>query len=362
MIKVSFLGDISLNDKYNDHYNDHLNPFSKIGDYLSNSDFVIGNLECMSIGNDGENLLKKPRLKTETSTLGYLKEINLTIATLAHNHIYDTLESGFDNTVKKLDELNISYLGAEYTKDDIKKPLVVEQSNIKIAYLNYVTKDTNPNIPESANIDVNNFNIDDIKKDIKNIKNNVDFVICLFHWGGKVEKGMYPDFDQPKLAYEIIDSGADLIIGHHSHSLQPYEVYKGKYIFYSLGNFCFADIYSDGKLHEVDRDIGCKSIIVNVEFHKGYYDVSMEHIKNENLTILLDDDEKVKKSYENRIKIFNVIKTRKWLWNIYWLKHKHYNPIKFYFFGNSRNPFEQFKKLGFKKIINFSIKKLKGKI
>jgi hypothetical protein len=340
MIKISFLGDVSLND----YYNDGIKPFKEICNYLSKSDFVVGNLECMSIGNDGENLLKKPRLKTNTATLNYLKDINLTTATLAHNHVYDNLQSGFECTTKKLDELHISYLGAGLSTAESKKHLIVEKGGIKVTYLNYVTDDTNPNIPKDSNIYLNEFNVINIKQDIIDIKKDVDYIVCIFHWGGRVEKGMYPDHDQPKIAYEIIDAGADLIIGHHSHTLQPYEVYKGKYIFYSLGNFCFADINSDGKLHEIDRDTGCKSIIVNVEFYKDYYNVIIQHIKNEDLFIKLDNNKKAEQDYQNRIKIFNFMKNKRWLWKFYWIKHKHYNPIKFYFFGNERNPFKQLKK------------------
>jgi hypothetical protein len=362
MIKISFLGDISLNDKYNDFYDDGLKPFDNIKKSLSQSDFVIGNLECMSIGKDGENLLKQPRLKTNSRTLGYLKDMHISTVTLAHNHIYDNLESGFYETKKKLNQLNISTLGAGSSQKNASEPLIVSKDNIKIAYLNYVDDDTNPNIPKSANIYLNIFNLKKIKEDINEVKKNVDYVICYLHWGGRVEKGLYPDFNQPQIAYEIIDTGADLIIGHHSHTLQPYEVYKGKYIFYSLGNFCFANIDFDGKLYEIDQDKESKSIIVDIDFKKESYAVSIKHIKNENLLILLDNSDKVEKKYNNRIKIFNFIKNKKWLWNIYWMKHRHYNPIKFYFFGNNRNPFKQFEKLGVKKIINYMLKKIKGKI
>ena len=361
-INIFFLGDISLNDRYNNYFDKGLKPFEKVKDHLTNSDFVIGNLECMSRGEDGENLLKKPRLKTDTQTLEFLKDFNLSIATLAHNHIYDNLESGFTNTIKKLNDLNIQYLGAGYSEDEAQKPLIIERNGIKIAYINYVTSDTNPNIPKDANIYLNDFSIDRIIEDIIELKKIVDYVVCLFHWGGKVENGMYPDFNQPKIAYKIIDSGADLIIGHHSHTLQPYEVYKGKYIFYSLGNFCFSDIYSDDKLHEIDRESGCQSIILNIEFYKKNYKTSIQHIENGNGFILLNNSNKIKKEYNFRNKIFKIIKTKKYLWKIYWIKHKHYNPIKFYFFGNDKNSFTQLKLLSFKKVVNYILKKLKGKI
>jgi poly-gamma-glutamate synthesis protein (capsule biosynthesis protein) len=63
-------------------------------------------------------------------------------------------------------------------------------------------------------------------------------VICAFHWGD--EKDYYPNEKQQKMGKIAIDGGADLVVGHHSHRLNPIEEYKGKYIVYSLGNFIFA--------------------------------------------------------------------------------------------------------------------------
>ena len=62
-------------------------------------------------------------------------------------------------------------------------------------------------------------------------------VIVAFHWG--TEKATEPDETQKSLAHTAIDCGADLVVGHHPHVLQAIEYYKGKYIAYSLGNFCF---------------------------------------------------------------------------------------------------------------------------
>jgi hypothetical protein len=81
---------------------------------------------------------------------------------------------------------------------------------------------------------------------------------------------MFPDYDQPKTGRKLIDAGADLIIGHHSHTFQPYEVYQGKCIFYSLGNFCFSDFECEGKrsfMHRSRRITG----LVHVNFSKNEY-------------------------------------------------------------------------------------------
>jgi poly-gamma-glutamate synthesis protein (capsule biosynthesis protein) len=66
-------------------------------------------------------------------------------------------------------------------------------------------------------------------------------IIVNIHWG--IENVYFPEPKKRDLAYEIIDAGVDLLIGHHPHIVQPIEMYKGKYIFYSLGNFYFHDIH-----------------------------------------------------------------------------------------------------------------------
>ena len=127
-------------------------------------------------------------------------------------------------------------------------PLIISENGVTIGLLNYVTQDTNPNLPENAGICLNMFDEHKAEQDILSLKPKVDHVVVLLHWGGRVEGGMFPDFDQPGIARQLIDCGADLIIGHHSHTFQPVEVYKGKHIFYSLGNFCFSDFTFEGKV------------------------------------------------------------------------------------------------------------------
>jgi poly-gamma-glutamate synthesis protein (capsule biosynthesis protein) len=91
------------------------------------------------------------------------------------------------------------------------------------------------------------------------------------HWGGRMEGTKLPDRELIPIAYKIIDAGADLIIGHHSHTIQHYEIYKGKYIFYSLGNFCFSDLISDGRISYLYRRRGLKGAIVSVVFTTQNY-------------------------------------------------------------------------------------------
>ena len=86
--QIVFLGDISLNEQYVEFYKKGINPFSKISNKLFFSKFVVGNLECLVKGSQGENLLKKPRLTSTKETLNYLNKLNINLVSLAHNHIF----------------------------------------------------------------------------------------------------------------------------------------------------------------------------------------------------------------------------------------------------------------------------------
>lgn len=322
---ISFLGDIAFVGNYNEYYSSGINPFSAVEPVLQSSDFVVGNLECVSEGNQGENLAKKPRLKTKTQTLNYLKILNIGLATLAHNHVYDSLFDGYVKTTDFLKESEIDFIGAGITEKKSAEPLIKVFNDISFCFLNYVTHDTNPNLPNNAEIHLNYFSLQKVKEDILKYKNEVDYVVILLHWGGRLEGGNYPDYDQPEIARKIIDYGADIIIGHHSHTLQPYEIYKNKYIFYSLGNFCFSDFISDGKLKKLDRKRRVNSIILNVDFSKKKYDIEIIPIKNVDEHIIIDKSSL--KLLNQRNLLFKYIKTNYILWLIYYLKVKYYYKI-----------------------------------
>lgn len=344
-----FLGDISLNGNYNELYQNGIKLFVGIKDILFNSDFVVGNLECLAEGDKGENLLKNPRLKTDLKTLNYLKDINLGLALLAHNHVYDNLEDGFIKTINFLDENKIYHIGAALSPKEAEKPFIKVFNGENVCFLNYVTKDTNPSMPPDATVYLNWFEEHKVIKDIKKYKRTCDKVVLCLHWGGRCEGGYYPYWDQPIIAKKLIDAGADLIIGSHSHTFQPFEIYKGKYIFYSLGNFCFSDIYSDNKIIELDRKKRMKSAIISyniIENKTQLYPIDFENIK----TIINDN---IRRDINKRQKRFALMKNNRFLWSLYFLKYKFLNPVFFYFFGNDRKFWYQLNKLNIGKIRRF---------
>lgn len=141
--------------------------------------------------------------------LGSIEAVNL-----ANNHTYDYYEQGYLDTIKALEAEGIVWFGEN-------QPKVYQTGGVSIGLLGYAF--------EAAD--------EQLSKDIAALRKQADIVIASFHWG--VELSYRPDAYQRHLAHLAIDSGADLVIGHHPHVLQGLEVYKQRLIAYSLGNFAF---------------------------------------------------------------------------------------------------------------------------
>lgn len=317
-MRIAFVGDISLNDIYNILYEQGVHPFVNAHSFLTKFDYIVGNLECMSEGSEGENLLKAPRLKTKTITLNYLNEIGINIIQLAHNHAYDNLLDGFNKTTSFLEKSGIRYFGAGTDYDAASKPIILNENGLKICLLNYVNKDTNPNLPIDSKVHLNWYDEERILMDITKYKSQCDFVILLFHWGGNVERGRFPDWGQPIEAKKYIDAGADMIVGGHSHTIQPYEVYRGKYIFYSLGNFCFSHFFDEEFNRKSNPFWNCESLIPIIDVNNQCCSVSVFETKvDKNGVVHIHE---AKKALLNRI--YRIVFSAKIIWKVYyiWLK------------------------------------------
>lgn len=337
MLAVAFLGDVCLNDDYNNFWQEGLKPFTQIAELLSKADLVVGNLECLARGDQGTNPLKPYTLTAVPETLGYLKDIRLGLACLANNHIYDNLDSGFAKTLDILEAAGIAHTGASLEgRED--EPFIFCSGGLRIGILNYVTRDTNPKRPAGARVELNWLTLDKVEKDIRSLRNEVDQVVIFPHWGGRMEGSMYPEPALKDLAYKLVDLGADLIVGHHSHTLQPFEIYRGKHIYYSLGNFCFSDVYKDGIKSESDYLRTRRSMLLRVDFREGGY--SVRHIG------LVNDGRQIRPLAEGEIKLRDLSGKKSLIhmqpfWSLYYFYEKNFYKIFRYFFSNGRNPLQQ---------------------
>ena len=172
---------------------------------------------------------KKFRFKGDPSYVKILEMAGIEAVNLANNHIHDYLQQGYEDTIKTLQNGQIGYFGYDHQYLQAVK-------GVNIGAVGYEgwrdDGDTRAEVSEG----------------IRSLKDQgAQIVIVHFHWG--VERQYVPLESQRSLAKYAIDSGADLIIGHHPHVVQGIEEYKDKFIVYSMGNFMFG-----GNRNPSDKD------------------------------------------------------------------------------------------------------------
>ena len=211
--------------------NDPSYLFSNVAHIFKEDDITIANLETtFTTATEKRDKGHKVQyhFKGDPELASSLVSASIEGVNLSNNHIYDYGQKGFDDTIDTLENLNVNYFGEEYK-------WVTEAKGIKFGFLGYQGWAASDSLLET------------IKNDIESLKKEVDIVVVSFHWG--IERETTPNELQKTLAHYSIDNGADLIIGHHPHVIQGIEYYKGKYINYSLGNFCFG-----GNSNPTDKD------------------------------------------------------------------------------------------------------------
>ena len=213
-------------------------PFLKMQDYLKGADLVFGNLETpITQGREISDF--EMVFRSNPSTEQALKQAGFSILSLANNHTPNFGEQGLKDTFKYLDVAGIKHVGAGINEKEANQPVFFETKGIKFAFLAYNDPDVVPTLYEATNTHAGTafMRIDKMAESVKEAKQKSDFVIISMHSG--IEYTNKPNDSQINFAHAAIDAGADLVIGHHPHVVQTMEEYKGKYIFYSLGNFVF---------------------------------------------------------------------------------------------------------------------------
>lgn len=245
--KASFLavGDIMLSRNVAGTIkkaNDPLLPFSQMTSVLKSTDFNFGNLESPFSGKDAFNPTGSMVFNAPRDTIKGLVENKFKILNLANNHALDQGEAGLEYTLKYLDEKNIKPVGAGLTMEDAWNPAIMEQSGIKLCFFGASYASVNDSGKTTNNFVARVEDLDLLKTNIQKLKPTCDFIAASMHAG--TEYTTKPNAGQIAFARAAIDSGADMVIGHHPHWVQEIEKYNGKYIFYSLGNFIFDQMWS----------------------------------------------------------------------------------------------------------------------
>lgn len=212
--------------------------FSKTKSLWSDSDLVFGNLESVLLdegekyksAKDGSN-----KLGANSNYARSLKEAGFTALSLANNHAVDYGKKGLRSTIDALESQGIDVVGAGENSSDASDPYIKEINGFKVAVYSisdivpedYAATQTSPGIATENN--------SDIFMSLYEMRSSVDLIIVNVHWG--YEYTSTENEEQQELAHELIEAGADVVVGEHSHTLQPVEIYQGKLIAYGLGDY-----------------------------------------------------------------------------------------------------------------------------
>lgn len=237
-IKISAAGDFTLGSDESFNYSSSFNKAASdnglaffvkgLDNIFTNDDFTTVNLET-TLTNATQKAVKTFRFKGDPSYAEILELGGIEAVNLANNHIHDYLDKGYQDTMTSLNNQNIGYFGYDHK-------YLTTVKDTKIGALGYEGWADTPEIRSQ------------VEQDIKELRSQgAQIILVHYHWGS--ERHYVPDPSQKSLARFTIDSGADLILGHHPHVVQGIEEYKGKFIVYSLGNFMFG-----GNRNPSDKD------------------------------------------------------------------------------------------------------------
>lgn len=237
MLSRNVAGQIAKNGKDGNY------PFRKLSEELASTDFNFGNLESPFSGDDSFNPTGSLVFNAPTWTLPGLINANFKVLNLANNHGFDQGLKGLLYTKKLLEEQSsIATLGVGNNLDEAWEGKVHSVRGVRIGFIgaSYATLNdggvaTNNNVAR----------IEDTKRlveSINDLKTRSDFIVVTMHAGTEYTRS--PNNAQTEFAHSAIDAGADMVIGAHPHWIQTFETYKGKQIFYSLGNFIFDQEWS----------------------------------------------------------------------------------------------------------------------
>ncbi len=239
-ITIVAAGDINLGGRVNNiiKQNGYFYPISRLKPILSQADLTFGNLEC-SLSYQGKPVPGKEfTFRGSPENLRTLQAGGFDLVSIANNHSKDFGEEAFLDTLKNLKLYGIKPVGGGNNRQEALSPAIVKRNGLKIAFLafsgvlpyGWAASDFKPGVASLRNFE-------QVKETIAKARRKADLVVVSLHWG--IELSPRPSKEQEKLAYQLIEAGATLVIGHHPHILQKIEVYKNGLIAYSLGNFIF---------------------------------------------------------------------------------------------------------------------------
>ncbi|MCM3611899.1 CapA family protein [Planococcus sp. MERTA32b] len=279
---LSAVGDILIHSKVydsaktNDGY-DFVPLFEKVKPYLEKSDITIANSESI-IGGAGIGLSSYPSFNSPFEVGDALKDSGVDVVSMANNHTLDRGIPAIENAINYWDELGMERTGSYLSAEERDQITLMTVNDISFSFLSYTYGTNGIPTPSGKDYLVNRIDKELIKSDLQQADEQSEVVVLSLHFGDEYQP--LPNEYQTGLAEFAAENGADIILGHHPHVLQPpawIETSDGRKVFviYSLGNFLSGQ-------NEIPRQIGT---IFTIEAEKKIGPDSSEiTIKNPSFT------------------------------------------------------------------------------
>ncbi|MEB3282057.1 MAG: CapA family protein [Lyngbya sp.] len=218
--------------------------FTEVKEIISQGDWAIGNLETTLAGPE-TGYTGYPLFNAPDTLADAIKNAGFNVLTTANNHSLDRREAGVLKTLENVKKRGLEPVGTAASAEEAEEILVLEKNEISMAILAYTYGTNGIPIPEGKDYLVNLINEAEIIQDIQAAENlGVDVVTVALHFGSEYQR--QPNEQQKKLVKNLVDAGADIILGSHPHVVQPYEIFertdesgnnKKAVAIYSMGNF-----------------------------------------------------------------------------------------------------------------------------
>lgn len=238
--------------------NGYAHAWSGLDGLFRDDDLTVVNLECV-ISTTGPPQDKEFTFRGPPEALPPMAEAGVEVANLGNNHAGDFGPEALLDTRQNLLEAGIAPVGAGKDERQANRPAMFEMGGWTVAVLGFggVVPDPSwiagPDHPGMADGD----SIPSMVRAVRAADRKADLVFVSIHWG--VELDLAPRPEDVQGAHAMIDAGADAIFGHHAHRLQPMDTYRGRPIFWGLGNFVWPIVSEEGSTTAVARvEVGPK--------------------------------------------------------------------------------------------------------
>jgi poly-gamma-glutamate synthesis protein (capsule biosynthesis protein) len=212
---------------------DQPNPLGDVASWLRQAHLAVGNLECVVTSDSQRGSL----LQAAPSAVGRVRDAGFDVLGLANNHALDLGPERLAETASRLRAAEIAPLGGGPDREAAFQPLIQDIDGVRLALLAFNAVADPRGSSCSGGWVRADWDRERVRAAVAAAADRTDAVIVSIHWGYEYETSVDPA--QREAARALLAAGADLVIGHHPHVVQPFEVYDDRCVAYSLGNFVF---------------------------------------------------------------------------------------------------------------------------